>query len=88
MKLTLTEAADYLGISSEDLMMSRNRGLAPGKLGFMRYDGQLRGTLYWSKSDLLPPPQHEMAPTNVCEECGFQAKSSGGLKTHQRSHAT
>lgn len=43
------QAAAYLGISEDELMMSFYRGLPPGKLGF-KDDGKL----VWRRQDLLP----------------------------------
>jgi hypothetical protein len=45
--LSLDEAAALLGISGQDLMLSRARGLTPGNLGY-RQGGQL----HWNRDDL------------------------------------
>lgn len=55
-RLTLEEAAEYLGMSSEDLMHSRFRGLTPGSLGF-----KVGGTLYFNKGDLPKPAKPKAA---------------------------
>ena len=49
--LNIDEAAELLGVTAQDLMLSRMRGLEPGRLGFKR-DGEL----VWRRKD-LPKPQ-------------------------------
>lgn len=73
--LTLSEAAEYIGMTDDDLMMSRYRGLPPGTLGFKD-----AGRLVWRRVDLLP------APDRLTCRCGFNAKTKAGLATHQRRH--
>lgn len=48
--MNTAEAAEYLGITEEELIRSRLRGLPPGNLGF-----KSGGELTWKKEDLLPP---------------------------------
>jgi hypothetical protein len=45
--LTLADAAALLGITEQELMLSRARGLAPGSLGY-RQGGEVR----WNRADL------------------------------------
>lgn len=94
--ITLDQAAEYLGMTPGELMLSRMRGLPPGKLGYA-----LDGQVYFMPGDLLPPstinkPQvdtepEEIAPTPVsvdlvaCEDCGREFKSTAGLASHTRS---
>jgi hypothetical protein len=76
--LTLKQAADYIGISPEDLLMSRQKGLPPGNLGVAK-----NGEVFFNQDDLLPPSR---LTGHLCPDCGFEAKSAGGLKTHRRRH--
>jgi hypothetical protein len=46
-KLTLEEAAEYLGISPDELMQTRGRGLEPGRSGYKD-----KGVLVWNRKDL------------------------------------
>lgn len=34
----------------------------------------------------VPETRSADADTHVCDECGFEAKTAGGLASHQRSH--
>lgn len=77
--LTVNEAAARAGMTADELMVSRARGLSPGTLGFKEYPG---GPLLWRASELLEAPAAEL----TCSECGFRAKSSSGLATHRRKH--
>lgn len=52
--LSLEQAAAYLGMSEEALLMYRYRGLPPGSLGRKSYPG---GPLVWSLSELFPAPK-------------------------------
>jgi hypothetical protein len=52
--LDLNEAAELLGITPEDLMQSRGRGMAPGIAGYKK-----DGVLVWNRSDLKPAPASE-----------------------------
>jgi hypothetical protein len=45
--LNLEETAEYLGITVEELMQSRGRGLSPGKDGYKK-----DGTLVWDRKSL------------------------------------
>lgn len=92
--LTLVEAAAHLDMTPEALMLSRARALPPGILGFKERRG---GPLVWHVDDLLPAPRAKLEKmagmveaiadaTHQCIECGFQAKSKGGLATHRRRH--
>lgn len=49
--MNTTEAAAYLGITVEQLIRSRKRGLPPGILG-----KRVEGELFWHPDDLIPPP--------------------------------
>lgn len=91
---TLEEAAEFCGMSPDQLMVSRARGLSPGTLGFKPHPSE---PLLWLKDDLLPAPKEKLQKmadmveviaenTNQCSICGFQAKSKGGLTTHKRRH--
>lgn len=51
-RLTVTEAAEYLGIPEEDLLRSRFRGMEPGRLGYRQ-----GGVLYFNREDLPKPPK-------------------------------
>ena len=55
----LEEAADFLGMRSVDLLRSRYRGLAPGKLG----SKDSKGVLVWKLSDLKASKTGEDAPS-------------------------
>jgi hypothetical protein len=46
-RLTLEEAAELLGISPDQLNLTRHRGLPPGKYGYR--DGT---TIYFNRADL------------------------------------
>ena len=92
--LTVEEAAARLGMTVDELMFSRARGLPPGTLGY-REDPY--GPLVWKRDDLLPAPPEKLRAmadmvkqiaenTNQCVDCGFQAKSKGGLAAHRRVH--
>ena len=54
----LEEAADFLGMRSVDLLRSRYRGLAPGKLGAK----DSKGVLVWKLSDLKASQTAQDAP--------------------------
>jgi hypothetical protein len=45
--LTLEEAAEHLGISPDELMQSRGRGLPPGRDGYKK-----DGVLVWDRKSL------------------------------------
>lgn len=95
-RLTAAQAANYLGIAEEDLLLSRMRGLPPGSLGWKEGN-----EVVWEQDDLIPPPSDPnraqverdlLSPpvvrsieANQCPGCGFQAKSAAGLKTHRRA---
>lgn len=87
-ELTLDEAAELLDLTSDELTLSRQRGLSPGALGYTRppYDG----TVYFRRSDLDPAVRSadlEAAEAEpICPDCGFRAKTTGGLRSHQRTH--
>jgi hypothetical protein len=49
-RMTTDEAADYLGMTPEDLLRSRWRGMEPGSLGYKE-----GGVLYFRKGDLPKP---------------------------------
>jgi len=49
-ELTVTQAADYLKITPEELVFSRARGLPPGRVGYTR-----GGQLFFRRVDLIPP---------------------------------
>jgi Zinc finger, C2H2 type len=51
--LSLEEAAEHLGITPDELIRSRQRGLAPGSYGLKEYPG---GPLLWKREDLEAPP--------------------------------
>jgi len=59
-KLTLEEAADYLGITPDQLMATRGRGLEPGRSGYKD-----KGVLYWNRRDL---PKPDTAPEETEDE--------------------
>lgn len=85
-ELTLDEAAELLGMTPADVTLSRHRGLSPGVLGYTRppYDG----TVYFRRAD-LEPAVRTSAPAEaepICPDCGFRAKTLGGLRSHQRTH--
>jgi hypothetical protein len=46
-QLSLEETADYLGITPDELMASRGRGLPPGKDGYKK-----DGILVWDRKSL------------------------------------
>jgi hypothetical protein len=48
--LTLEEAAEHLGITPDELMASRGRGLEPGRLGYKK-----DGVLVWDRKSLPKP---------------------------------
>ena len=48
-KLTLEEAAEHLGTTTDEIMVSRWRGMEPGSLGFKE-----AGILYFNTKDLKP----------------------------------
>jgi hypothetical protein len=50
--LTLEEAAEHLGISPDQLMASRGRGLEPGRLGYKK-----DGILVWDRKTLPKPDE-------------------------------
>lgn len=52
MELTTEQAAERIGMSVDDLLYSRIRGLSPGILGYTHGDGKV----YFDSDDLLPPP--------------------------------
>lgn len=84
MILSLEEAASYIGLSPDELLTSFYKGTAPGKLGY-----KAGGRLVWNREDLLPAPvDHivEVAPSTLCVDCGFRAKSVAGLANHRRKH--
>jgi hypothetical protein len=80
-RMLAAEAAQYIGITEDELMMSRARGLPPGTLGSRVAPGQ---PVTWDSEDLLPAP--DAVPQPVCEQCGFVAASPRGLATHERRH--
>lgn len=47
--LTLEQAAELIGVSTDELRLSRQRGLPPGNLGTA-----LRGRVYFDRDDLIP----------------------------------
>lgn len=53
-QLNVTEAAHYVGMTVDELIRSRQRGLAPGKLGYTK-----DGHLYFDRDALTPPPRGE-----------------------------
>lgn len=55
--LNLEEAAEYVGLTPDQLKISRQRGLPPGRLG-----RSVDGHLYFDSDDLLPPPAHKRQP--------------------------
>lgn len=97
-RLTAAQAAKYLGITEEDLLLSRMRGLPPGSLGWKEGN-----EVVWEQDDLLPSPKARPKPepddgavhtsdddsethlVSLCPTCLFQAKSAAGLKTHRRA---
>jgi hypothetical protein len=56
--MTLEETADYLGISPEELMTSRGRGMEPGRSGYKK-----DGVLVWDRKTLPKP-----GPADAVEE--------------------
>ena len=101
--LSLEEAAELLGITPDELLRSRGRGLAPGSFGFKDQPG---GPLIWKREDLeAPEPSPSASPislekeeemagmvktiaanNNICDVCGRQFKTPGGLGSHKRTH--
>lgn len=63
-RLTLAEAAEYLGMPAEDLQLTRWKGIAPGNLGY-----KVGGVLYFDR-DSLPKPKAKKAagPADAAEE--------------------
>ena len=53
-KLTIEEAAEHLGTTTEEIMVSRWRGMEPGSLGYKE-----AGILYWNTKDLPKPAKAE-----------------------------
>jgi hypothetical protein len=45
--LTLEETAEHLGVTPDELMQSRGRGMEPGRSGFKK-----DGVLVWNRKDL------------------------------------
>lgn len=54
--LTIEEAAELLGETVFSIKVSRQRGLSPGRLGFVE-----EGNLLFRRSDLLDKPKAERA---------------------------
>lgn len=83
--LTVEEAASFVDLTVDELMLTRARALPPGILGFKEHPG---GPLVWLRQDLLPPPRAIARAEDdlTCEVCGFESKSPGGLATHRRRH--
>ena len=86
-ELTLEEAARYIGVSTEDLRLSRARGLSPGKLGYVREP--FDGTVWFRTVDLVPAraisPNEVRAAEAVplrCQECSNTYKTRSGLDRH------
>jgi hypothetical protein len=50
--LTLEETADYLGITPDELLASRGRGLEPGRSGYKK-----DGMLVWDRKTLPAPDE-------------------------------
>lgn len=56
--LTLEESAEFLGMTPDELMQSRGRGLGPGKEGYKK-----DGTLVWAR-DVLTGYKERAAHAN------------------------
>lgn len=76
--LNAEQAAKRVGMTVDELMVSRARGLPPGILGFRPHHTE---PLVWLSEELLPPPEKL-----ACPDCGFKAKSKGGLTLHRKRH--
>lgn len=79
--LTLEEAAAYLGVTTDELMLSFWKGLPPGNQAEKK-DGRLT----WDRRNLIPPPRTRTAPAvdtpHICAACGKEYRTVRGLKAH------
>ena len=86
--LSLEEAADLLGISTDELLRSRGRGLSPGKLGFKDPSGNV---LLWKREDLeanrhpwrgrvMAGGPTELPRKQQCDICGFTPRRRGAWR--------
>ena len=74
-ELTIQEAAEYIGMSVDDIMRSRQRGLPPGILGHAA-----GGQVYFDAADLIPvkAPTRKQLLQSEAETLGigFSAKTT------------
>ena len=83
--LNTEEAAAYLDITPDELIMSFMRGLPPGNQAEKK-DGRLT----WDRRNLIPPPiplsDRQPAPSApfVCS-CGKEYKTAGYYEAHRNA---